>query len=241
MTKTSFVLIKGTLYVGFVHQPKPKTINEAKCFSQQLLLSLCLSFTVFSLIAHASVPLCYLQICYEGEFGEYIVEYGANYRVLDPFAQPFQLCFYNTTPNAYTLALRMGTVRSESLMRWVWEANRGNPVGEKATLIFGTEGNLVLADANGRMLGKPTLPIKVLLGSSYSRMVTWFSMILRGPLNREHLAQNYRAFQGPNSSYGGTLTLRRLNTNTLSYLRLEIDGNLRTTLTKIMQIGVLGK
>ncbi|XP_011013506.1 PREDICTED: epidermis-specific secreted glycoprotein EP1-like [Populus euphratica] len=59
--------------------------------------------------------------------------------------------FYNTTPNAFTLALRMGTVRSTSTMRWVWEANRGNPVGENATLTFGEDGNLVLADADGRI------------------------------------------------------------------------------------------
>ncbi|XP_048442690.1 epidermis-specific secreted glycoprotein EP1-like [Pyrus x bretschneideri] len=32
----------------------------------------------------------------------------------------------------------MGLRRSESLFRWVWEANRGNLVGENATLTFGT-------------------------------------------------------------------------------------------------------
>ncbi|CAN6694183.1 unnamed protein product [Malus baccata var. baccata] len=45
----------------------------------------------------------------------------------------------------------MGLTRSESLMRWVWEANGGSPVGENATLTFGTDGNLVLADADGRV------------------------------------------------------------------------------------------
>ncbi|KAJ9153508.1 hypothetical protein P3X46_026937 [Hevea brasiliensis] len=275
---------------------------------QQLLLSLCLSFTVFSLIAQASVPpSATFKYVNEGEFGEYIVEYGANYRVLDPFAQPFQLCFYNTTPNAYTLALRMGTVRSESLMRWVWEANRGNPVGEKATLIFGTEGNLVLADANGRIAWQTNTANKgvvgfkllsngnmvlhdskgrfiwqsfdhptdtLLVGQSlklgaatklvsrasekqnadgpYSlvmedktlamyykspkspKSLLYFSFselfsVLKGPLNRVTFGSELSlAFQGPNSSYGGTLTLRRPKYNTtLSYLRLEIDGNLR--------------
>ncbi|CDP01431.1 unnamed protein product [Coffea canephora] len=106
----------------------------------------------FSFIAQASVPDNEtFQYVNEGEFGEYVVEYDADYRVLDVFNSPFQLCFYNTTPNAYTLALRMGTVRSESLMRWVWEANRGNPVRENATLTFGKDGNLVLADSDGRV------------------------------------------------------------------------------------------
>ncbi|XP_039061702.1 epidermis-specific secreted glycoprotein EP1-like [Hibiscus syriacus] len=43
----------------------------------------------------------------------------------------------------------MGSRRSESIMRWVWEANRGRPVGERATLTFGSNGNLELADADG--------------------------------------------------------------------------------------------
>ncbi|KAH8518705.1 hypothetical protein H0E87_000518 [Populus deltoides] len=42
-------------------------------------------------------------------------------------------------------------VESATTMRWVWEANRGNPVGENATLTFGEDGNLVLADADGRI------------------------------------------------------------------------------------------
>ncbi|KAJ8771060.1 hypothetical protein K2173_023385 [Erythroxylum novogranatense] len=81
-----------------------------------------------------------------------------------PFAQPFQLCFYNTTPNEFTLAVRMGTVRSEGLMRWVWEANRGNPVGEKATLTFGKDGNLVLAHADGRIAWQTNTANKGVVG-----------------------------------------------------------------------------
>ncbi|GER53209.1 curculin-like lectin family protein [Striga asiatica] len=100
----------------------------------------------------------------EGEFGDYIVEYDANYRVLSVFNSPFQLCFYNTTPGAYTLALRMGTVRSESLMRWVWEANRGNPVGENATFSLGSGGNLVLAEADGRVAWQSNTTNKGVIG-----------------------------------------------------------------------------
>lgn len=87
----------------------------------------------------------------QGEFGPYVVEYDANYRVLDLFASPFQLAFYNVTPNAFILALRMGTLRSESLLRWVWEANRAHPVRENAALTFGRDGNLVLADPDGHV------------------------------------------------------------------------------------------
>ncbi|CAK7327658.1 unnamed protein product [Dovyalis caffra] len=127
-------------------------------------VSLCL-FSIFAFIAQATVPQsATFKYVNEGEFGEYIVEYDANYRVLDPFNSPFQLCFYNTTPNAYTLALRMGTVRSTSLMRWVWEANRGNPVRENATLTFGADGNLVLADADGRIAWQTNTANKGVVG-----------------------------------------------------------------------------
>lgn len=36
-------------------------------------------------------------------------------------------------------------------MRWVWDANRGKPVRENATLTFGSDGNLVLADVDGKV------------------------------------------------------------------------------------------
>ncbi|KAJ8616482.1 hypothetical protein MRB53_035854 [Persea americana] len=101
-------------------------------------------------ITHATVPpsktFIYIN---HGPFGDYNVEYGADYRALDIFIYPFRLCFYNTTPNAYALALRMGSRRSESPMRWVWDANRANPVRENATLSIRRDGNLVLSDADG--------------------------------------------------------------------------------------------
>ncbi|OAY28781.1 epidermis-specific secreted glycoprotein EP1 [Manihot esculenta] len=276
--------------------------------SQQLFHSLCLSFTIFSLIAQASVPpSATFKYVNEGEFGDYIVEYGANYRFLDPFAQPFQLCFYNTTPNAYTLALRMGTVRSESLMRWVWEANRGNPVGENATLTFGTDGNLVLANADGRIAWQTNTANKGVVGFellSNGNMVLYdskgtfiwqsfdyptdtllvgqslklggatklvsrvseeknangpYSLVLedktmamyykgpnspkpllyfsfselftvsKAPLSQVTLGSGLSLeLYGRNFTSAGTLILRRPKYNTtLSYLRLEIDGNLR--------------
>lgn len=96
------------------------------------------------------------KIVNEGEFGDYITEYDASYRVIRAdtelfFAFPYRLCFYNTTPNAFVLGIRAGLPRDEDLMRWVWDANRNNPVKENATLTFGRDGNLVLADVDGRV------------------------------------------------------------------------------------------
>lgn len=88
----------------------------------------------------------------EGEFGPYITEYSADYRVLPISTSPFQMAFYNTTPGEFYLALRMGTLRSESIFRWVWEANRGKPVGENATFSLLPDGNLVLAEADKRIV-----------------------------------------------------------------------------------------
>jgi hypothetical protein len=144
----------------------------------QLRVSLLAFLSIISLIAQATavtVPLSStFKYVNEGEFGDYIVEYGANYRVPDPFNSPFQLCFYNTTPNAFNLALRMGTVRSTTTMRWVWEANRRNPVGENATLTFGEDGNLVLADADGRIAWQTNTAKKEWFPSKWNPMVTWF-------------------------------------------------------------------
>ncbi|KAI3753676.1 hypothetical protein L2E82_25737 [Cichorium intybus] len=100
----------------------------------------------------------------QGDFGIYDSEYDPNYRALPPFTTPFQLCFYNTTPNAYTLGLRMGTRRTRSVMRWVWEANRGNPVGENATFSLGSDGNLALAHADGQIAWQTNTANKSVVG-----------------------------------------------------------------------------
>ncbi|CAI9087280.1 OLC1v1021317C1 [Oldenlandia corymbosa var. corymbosa] len=87
----------------------------------------------------------------QGDFGFFINEYDASYRAIPIATHPFQFAFYNTTPNAYILGLRMAVAFSESVRRWVWDANRGKPVKENATLTFGRDGNLVLADADGKV------------------------------------------------------------------------------------------
>ncbi|KAJ6417108.1 hypothetical protein OIU84_002912 [Salix udensis] len=124
-----------------------------------------LFFFSIPFIAHATVPpSSTFKHVNEGQFGFYIIEYAPDYRPLPIGTSPFQLMFYNTTPNAYTLALLMGTRRSESLRRWVWEANRGNPVRENATLTFGEDGNLVLADADGRIAWQTNTANKGVVG-----------------------------------------------------------------------------
>ncbi|KAF4363773.1 hypothetical protein F8388_000438, partial [Cannabis sativa] len=129
-----------------------------------LMIFLFLLSLIFSSV-QAQVPSnATFKFINQDEFGDFIVEYNGNYRPLDVFNSPFQLCFYNTTPNAFTLALRMATTRSESLFRWVWEANRGNPVGEGATLTFGTNGNLVLAEANGKVVWETNTTNKGVVG-----------------------------------------------------------------------------
>ncbi|KAI9185153.1 hypothetical protein LWI28_004738 [Acer negundo] len=122
------------------------------------------SLTLISIAGATVPPSETFKYVNEGEFGPYINEYGADYRVFGFFSSPFQLCFYNTTPNAFTLALRMGIQRTEPLYRFVWEANRGKPVREKATLSLGTEGNLVLAEADGTVVWQTNTANKGVVG-----------------------------------------------------------------------------
>ncbi|RZC83838.1 hypothetical protein C5167_046616 [Papaver somniferum] len=111
------------------------------------------------------------QFINQGDFSEYIVEYDANHRIVRTeedtfFNYPFRLCFYNTTPNAFILALRAGIPNDEDLMRWVWDANRNDPVRENATLTFGRNGNLVLADVDGRVVWQTNTANKGVTGIS---------------------------------------------------------------------------
>ncbi|KAI3875534.1 hypothetical protein MKX03_027731 [Papaver bracteatum] len=101
------------------------------------------------------------QFINQGEFAGYIVDYDADYRLISAPSRsdanrlsirPFSVSIYNTTPNAYILAIRAGFPNEEDLMRWVWDANRNDPVRENATLTFGRDGNLVLADVDGRVV-----------------------------------------------------------------------------------------
>ncbi|XP_058100803.1 EP1-like glycoprotein 2 [Magnolia sinica] len=121
-----------------------------------LFFSFFLSLSIFAIVTEAQVPTAQqFKWVNQGEMGDYVTEYGAFYRqvTVSGFSSfPFRVCFYNTTPNAHVFAIRMGTSRGEAIMRWVWDANRNDPVRENATLTFGQNGNLILADVDGRVV-----------------------------------------------------------------------------------------
>ncbi|CAI9087281.1 OLC1v1021318C1 [Oldenlandia corymbosa var. corymbosa] len=121
--------------------------------SKYTFISFCVAFFSLLVATQSLVPANEtFKYVNQGEFGEYSNEYDANYRILPLATHPFQFAFYNTTPNAYILGLRMGSIGSEATRRWIWEANRGKPVRDNATLTFGRDGNLVLADADGKVV-----------------------------------------------------------------------------------------
>ncbi|GJU09921.1 epidermis-specific secreted glycoprotein EP1-like protein [Tanacetum coccineum] len=138
-------------------------IQVAMATSPFLFILLCLfiSFSISNAIVPSADTFRYVN---EGDFGEFESEYAPTYRPLNPFTFPFQLCFYNTTPNAYYLGLRMGTRRDGSLMRWVWEANRGSPVRENATFSLGSDGNLILAESTGQIVWQTNTANKGVVG-----------------------------------------------------------------------------
>lgn len=112
----------------------------------------------------------------EGPFGNegdftYLAEaeYGATYRpihtdIYNFYEIPFRLCFYNTTPNSYIFGIRAGIPDDNELMRWVWDANRNLPVRENASLNFGRDGNLVLADVDGTIVWQTGTSNKGIVG-----------------------------------------------------------------------------
>ncbi|MCL7040206.1 hypothetical protein MKW94_020643 [Papaver nudicaule] len=84
------------------------------------------------------------------------VELGAKYRVLNVpntnKSNPFSLCFYTIPPsNTFMLGIGVGRPQFDTVFRWVWTANATKHVKENATLVFGGNGNLVLADSDGRV------------------------------------------------------------------------------------------
>ncbi|KAL3577499.1 hypothetical protein D5086_019003 [Populus alba] len=219
------------------------------------LLSLCLLYgSIFSLIAQASVPpSARFQIPVDTFFGEdYSVEYGAYYRLIGIDNYPFQLSFYNTTPDAFTLALRMGNPLASPKMYFVWEANRG-----KASFDHPTD--TLLAGQSLRLEGTARL---VSRASEKQNSDGPYSLVLEP----KRLAMYYKSPSSPrpylyytpdkvSESKGriqnvtlysrgevdgfyydfalstpfqdAILTTVNYNNTVLSFLRLGIDGNLR--------------
>ncbi|RZC81697.1 hypothetical protein C5167_044260 [Papaver somniferum] len=115
-----------------------------------------------TLVVEGSVPLSKtFKFVNHGKLSNGIsTENNAQFRAVPQIINhPFQLCFYTTTNSKtlFTLGLSMGGFRStgaqaNSLRRWVWAANPTRPVGVDSTLIFGSNGNLILADTNGQVV-----------------------------------------------------------------------------------------
>ncbi|ESQ35114.1 hypothetical protein EUTSA_v10007731mg [Eutrema salsugineum] len=128
------------------------------------ILTLLSLFLLIILVRPQVDPSQQLQFINRGEFGESTVEYGASYRDVGVIRNLFRLCLFNTTPNAFILAIGMGTGSSDSIIRWVWQANPQNPVQEEASLSFGPDGNLVLAQPDGRVVWQTKTENKGVIG-----------------------------------------------------------------------------
>ncbi|KAH7682117.1 alpha-D-mannose-specific plant lectins domain-containing protein [Dioscorea alata] len=154
----------------------------------------------------------------EGEFGPYITEYGADYRMLPLGTSPFQMGFYNTTPGAFYLALRMGTTRAESLFRWVWEANRGFPVAENATFSLLRNGNLVLAEADGKLVWSSQTANKGVVG---------FKILPNGNIVLYNRKGQFiwQSFDHPTDTLLAGQSLRRTGSNKLVSRSSAVDGS----------------
>ncbi|CAH8356169.1 unnamed protein product [Eruca vesicaria subsp. sativa] len=121
-----------------------------------ILLVTALTIATVSVVTAQVPPEKQFRVLNEPSYAPYITEYNADYRFLTSenqsfFTNPFTLMFYNTTPSAYILALRVGTRRDLDYTRWIWDANRNNPVGDNSTLSLGRDGNLVLAELDGQV------------------------------------------------------------------------------------------
>ncbi|MCL7036901.1 hypothetical protein MKW94_024878 [Papaver nudicaule] len=122
-----------------------------------VLLLIVIIFGCCSVLVQSQVPQNQtFRLINQGEYLDKTGEYGSTFRMPKPYEvsipylarYTFGLYFYNTTGNAYVLGIGGGHNLRGSL-QWVWDANRNHPVRENATLAFGVDGNLVLADVDG--------------------------------------------------------------------------------------------
>ncbi|XP_026428953.1 epidermis-specific secreted glycoprotein EP1-like [Papaver somniferum] len=122
-------------------------------------LFLCFLINI-TLVVEGLVPLSKtFKFVNQGELSNGIsTENNAQFLSVPQLANyPFQLCFFTTGKSVFTLGLSMGFGSSgaqarKDLRRWVWAANTNRPVGENATLTFGRNGNLFLANTDGRVV-----------------------------------------------------------------------------------------
>ncbi|PON76985.1 Bulb-type lectin domain containing protein [Parasponia andersonii] len=176
---------------------------------------------IFAHVSHAIVSSkrTFTFINQSNKLGSYAYEYMANDRCLPITKFPFTLCFYNITPNAFVLALAMGDDRQDSNMRWVWEANRHEPVREGAKLTFGSNGNPALTYTDGRTIWqtnttkKGVVGIKLLPNSNlvlYNAVGKYIWQSFDHPTDTLLLGQTLRP-SGPNVLFKDGLMLESRN------------------------------
>ncbi|MCL7035093.1 hypothetical protein MKW94_002511 [Papaver nudicaule] len=124
-----------------------------------LFLSLILLFT--SVLVQSVVPKDKtFHFINQGKYddGREDAWYANGYRQVGVSSYPFSLYLYTIglrKANKLVLGISGGDPTKEGFsqfMSWVWMANRNDPAGENSTLTFGSDGNLVLANFDGRIV-----------------------------------------------------------------------------------------
>ncbi|KAH7512651.1 hypothetical protein FEM48_Zijuj12G0113500 [Ziziphus jujuba var. spinosa] len=194
---------------------------SSSCFLfSALLLGYCFLFVATQAQVPAQQTFKFIN---RGEFGQPTAEYNANYRVIQTkninfFTYPFQLCFYRTIPGAYILAIRAGIPGDQTPMRWVWDANRNHPVGENSVLSFASNGNLVLAEANGRIVWQT---------NTANRGVTGIKLLPNGNLVLHNAKGRpiWQSFDYPTDTLLVGQSLRTNGINKLISRKSDTDGS----------------
>ncbi|KNA03331.1 hypothetical protein SOVF_210220 [Spinacia oleracea] len=96
----------------------------------------------------------------QGDLEDTAGEFDSYFRRVGGIGSPkFSLCLYSFTPNSFTLGIGM-----DFYPKWVWAANRNDPVHDGATLTLGLDGNLVLADFDDRVVWQTNTSNKGVVG-----------------------------------------------------------------------------
>ncbi|MCL7027431.1 hypothetical protein MKW94_001831 [Papaver nudicaule] len=134
-----------------------------------LLVILCSSVLVLSTVPEGKT----FQFINQGTFTDGPWSHYADLRRVDPLpsSYPFELFFYGYTTgeggtDKLVLGLTGGGTYGRDEMLWVWSANRNHPVGENSTLTFTSDGNLVLAESDGRIAWQTNTADKGVTGIS---------------------------------------------------------------------------